>query len=527
MKKIAIIICLISFSILTACSGNLENSDVQPGSPSSCDAIQAVDVSSPDNTVGSGTSGSCTEAALQTALDAGGTVVFSCGSSPVTITLTSPLIVPQDTVLDGGSLVTLNGNNAVRVLYKKRFVNFTLQNITLSNGIAPTVIDASLDTDTRYSGAGLFADLGGSLTVINSTFSNNTAVDQRKDYGGGGIYVFLVPEAKISGCTFNGNNGSNGGAIGSLGSDLTIINSTFTGNGATGLNAQSDPGGGIGGAIYIDGVHQRGKNKQLYICGSTFDGNTSTIQGGALFTHFYEGTGSSGEINRSTFKNNVINNASDKGLGGAVYHQNGILNMYNTTINNNTAEFMGGGLWLYTLEKASIVNSTFYANTASRVDPSDGYGGGKGGAIWISRGNLYIFNTTIAENTAREYAGGIFASESNCSVQLKNTIFYRNTGYNEYLGFNCNREMSDNGGNLQYPQQKPGYTRDDLACAGSAVIADPLLGSLTDNGGSTETMAPASGSPAIDAGSSDFCPDTDQREYSRDSKPDIGSVEKQ
>ena len=35
--------------------------------------------------VGSGTPGSCTDAALTTALAGGGTVTFNCGANPVTI----------------------------------------------------------------------------------------------------------------------------------------------------------------------------------------------------------------------------------------------------------------------------------------------------------------------------------------------------------------------------------------------------------------------------------------------------------
>ncbi len=48
--------------------------------------------------------------------------------------------------------------------------------------------------------------------------------------------------------------------------------------------------------------------------------------------------------------------------------------------------------------------------------------------------------------------------------------------------------------------------------AGEGNISDdPLLGPLADNGGFTLTYALGEGSPAIDAGSPDFCPATDQR----------------
>jgi hypothetical protein len=71
---------------------------------------------------------------------------------------------------------------------------------------------------------------------------------------------------------------------------------------------------------------------------------------------------------------------------------------------------------------------------------------------------------------------------------------------------------------------------------GSPLTADPLLGPIQDNGGPTETMAPAGGSPAGDAGSA-FGLTTDQRGRSRPSDfaaianrgdgADIGAVELQ
>jgi hypothetical protein len=54
---------------------------------------------------------------------------------------------------------------------------------------------------------------------------------------------------------------------------------------------------------------------------------------------------------------------------------------------------------------------------------------------------------------------------------------------------------------------------------------DPLLGPLQDNGGPTLTHALLDGSPALDAGTSDGAPPTDQRGVPRDNPPDIGAYE--
>jgi hypothetical protein len=65
----------------------------------------------------------------------------------------------------------------------------------------------------------------------------------------------------ISGSTFTNNSASDGGAVGSLQGDLTIINSTFANNSATGTGG--NPGnGGAGGAIYM-----AGKAEAASLCG--------------------------------------------------------------------------------------------------------------------------------------------------------------------------------------------------------------------------------------------------------------------
>ncbi len=79
------------------------------------------DVTSPDHVVGTGTPGSCTPEAFIDAVGQGGTIVFDCGSDPVTITLSEPARVfndqDPDVVIDGGGLVTLSGGGSTRILY--------------------------------------------------------------------------------------------------------------------------------------------------------------------------------------------------------------------------------------------------------------------------------------------------------------------------------------------------------------------------------------------------------------------------
>ena len=62
----------------------------------------------------------------------------------------------------------------------------------------------------------------------------------------------------VVGSTFRGGRCSNGGALSSIGVSWRVLNSTFAGNRAVGRGAnpargRAPPGGGSGGAIYLDG----------------------------------------------------------------------------------------------------------------------------------------------------------------------------------------------------------------------------------------------------------------------------------
>lgn len=92
-----------------------------------------------------------------------------------------------------------------------------------------TIIDTTVAGNTAgFDGGGVFVNLTGA-NLVNSTISGNTATDD-----GGGVYhnvpVFLV-NSTISGNAANGVDlGGGGGILSSLGSALTVVNSTIAGN---------------------------------------------------------------------------------------------------------------------------------------------------------------------------------------------------------------------------------------------------------------------------------------------------------
>jgi parallel beta-helix repeat protein len=471
-------------------SGGSTGADATPP-PVTCDAPDLADVSSAA-VVGTGSPASCTEAALQAAADEGGAIVFDCGDDPVTIEVTATITFKKETVLDGGGLVTLSGGGTTRILYLDSGYDQTsprlvVQRLTFRDGRSPSGGD-----DTAQGGGAIYRD-GGSLTVIDCNFFDNHAPSPGQDIAGGAIYAFGGGDTVISGCNFSGNSASNGGAIGSLNGDLTLINSTFVDNAATGT--EGNPGnGGCGGTIYMDG-----RDEATIVCGVSITGSEAGAIGGAFFRVSNDSTGSF-SMDRSTIDGNRVT-PTDSGNAGGMYLQGLALTITNSTISRNEAHH-NGGLWIHGRE-ANLTNVTIAENVAF---------GTNGGGLWLSNSPTgTLLNCTIANNHATgedKICGAIFGA----GLTLKNTIVAGNTAM---WTPGCDETHGDGGGNIQWP--------DKALCTDDILVADPALGELGDHGGETETMVPSGTSPALGIGSG--CPATDQRGNPRSEPCTVGAVE--
>jgi hypothetical protein len=458
-------------------------------------AADPVPVTAPDQRVGDGTPGSCTEAALRTAVEAlnaggGGSLAFDCGAAEHTITLTAELFLDAPIVIDGGDAIVLSGGGAVPILVCDHYVELTVQRLKLVRGRA------------SESGAAIHLPWFGTLRVLGVTFEDNECTGVDSDIGGaifgGGLTTFLVSDS-----TFVRNRAANGGAIVCNGSNLAIVDSVFVENVAHGHGGSGDRGG-LGGAVYIDGMHsETGPPEPFVLCGSVFRGNRSNQHGSAVFQYFYPPQEAT--IRQCEFADNAVL----EGTGGAVYHEAAPLALLDSTFAGNTATQHAGAIFIGQDSPASIVNCTFAGNEVPEV-----------GAAIFSQQDLEFTNCTFADNHA-DYGPAIY-NESG-TVRLDNTIFSNNTAVGPYNGQSCMRTMDGGAHNLQWPPQRPNGT-DDTPCTDGIVFADPQLGPLADNGGPTRTMLPGAGSPAHGAGAD--CPDADQRGEPREAAAcDLGAAE--
>ncbi|MFB8788403.1 MAG: hypothetical protein U7123_06015 [Potamolinea sp.] len=117
---------------------------------------------------------------MNTALSGGGNVYFNCGASPVTIPISSEKVITANTILDGansaGGAITISGGNSRRIF-----------NVHRKRSIQQSRTSLLLMASPPIKGLQLITRNGGTLTVINTTFNNNTS-QKPGEFGGGAIF---------------------------------------------------------------------------------------------------------------------------------------------------------------------------------------------------------------------------------------------------------------------------------------------------------------------------------------------------
>jgi hypothetical protein len=290
---------------------------------------RAVDTSHPDRVIGTGAAAGCTSAAVVAAVAAGGVITFDCGSVPVTIPMTQTAKIVNAhprTVLDGGGKVTLSGGGQRRILYQNTCdprqgyttshcqdqdsPQLVVQNLTFADG------NSTGDT-TEGGGGGAILVRGGRFSVINARFTGNRCDPTGPDLGGAALRVlsqYHGEPVSVIGSRFTGGVCSNGGAISSIGVSWEIVDTVMSGNRAVGHGANpargGTPGGGSGGAIYLDG-----NTFTLRVAGSTITGNSAAEGGGAVFFVSNDRTGTA-TVSASTMTGNPSAGFETAGLPG-------------------------------------------------------------------------------------------------------------------------------------------------------------------------------------------------------------------
>ena len=241
---------------------------------------------------------------------------------------------------------------------------------------------------------------------------------------------------------------------------------------------------------------------------TTFGGGIDNT-GGALSVSFTQITGNS--VSSTASGGSTSNTATARGAGNhAVGDIAGILNIDHSSIYNNAATAgatgtgaqaiaEGGGVWSSAGAQDSIVSSTIANNTLSATGTSEQETGG-GVDTNITLGfAAFLSDDTVTGNVA---STGANLAATAMGLKIRNTIVAEPSP----AASNCSG-ITSLGHNLA----------DDNSCqptgTGDQGNTEPGLLPLDNHGGSGPTRPPSIGSPAIDAGFSDFT--TDQRDLTR------------
>lgn len=467
----------------------------------------------------------------------GDVIKFASTLAGKKITLTSGNIsIGKNITIDGSGAqgLTISGNKSSRAFFIGRNLNVTVKNLSFVDGRAVnsnislaeggaikvsdysnlTVENSTFKANVAGRGGAIRVGYGGSLTVRGSTFDGNDGTLANDGFSAGAIATYGAGGSTgkgklvIENSTFLNNKGVTGGAVYNLLGPVTIKNSVFKSN-------ESTRGGG---AIFTDGVSGSEKDDlgdKIIIEGSRFEGNKTVAGGGALYLWTYKAD--QAIIKDSTIIGNSVTRGGryNLGRGGGIEFAGSNLVLDRTTIANNTAPVQGGGVWLNNnTASANITNSTISGNKA--LEDS-------GGGLWINTPDnapVNITNTTLMNNVAGRDAGAIWTGGKNKKVKLTNTLFAKNSATVTKQG-NTNFTLIEGGGNII--QSNPDG-RGPRVTANSRYVADLKLGTLQQIG--NDLVHPLlSGSPAINAGTTNGAPKVDQRIFLRDSRPDGGAFE--
>ncbi|MFL6513804.1 MAG: choice-of-anchor Q domain-containing protein [Chthoniobacterales bacterium] len=424
--------------------------------------------------------------AAVTAAVKGDTITFDSSLNGKTIILTGGEIALSKTLSisgPGAANLTISGNHSSRI-FNVNAVS-TISGLTLTSG------------QTSGDGGAVIASFN--LTLTGVTFTGNHSANN-----GGAIAGRFAAAFIISDCTFSNNTAEFlSGALYTDGKGNSIARTTFSNNIA------SDAG--LAGAVFNEGT--------MVMDHCTVSGNSAGGEGSVAGGIYSD---SSLTLIDSTIDGN---STGPGGMAGGLYNA-GTLLIRNSTVSRNVIgdatpdfEAQGAGIFNEPASSLTVVNSTIAGNT--------GGGAAQGGGMY-NQGNCIVNNSTIAANTigAGGTGGGIFNSTSGATCTVSNSVIAANmaSSARDFSGV-----MASQGFNLI------GDTTGSTGEAATDLInVDPRLGTLQNNGGSTQTMALLLGSPARDHGNPAFDPNTftppltlDQRGNARNINGtiDIGSFE--
>jgi hypothetical protein len=314
-----------------------------------------------------------------------------------------------------------------------------------------------------YTGhGGAIETYGGTLSLVNTDFEGNSATGSG---AAGGAMALMYSENTITGGTFSGNTAYFGGAIQQNGGTMSVTGAMFSGNSTSGEATETYPTGNAGGAIEL---HQ-GAEASIDQC--IFQDN-SALRGGAVYNDTFYAAVSNTDIYNSEFNGN-----SAEAEGGAIYNDAVMLvaaSVFNgnTVISTESETVRRGGAIANAKDGTMTVEGCSFSDNRANL----------GGAIW-NEGVMTLENVAIYESYGdyEDYddyddrfdddfddesengldAGSEDGSDDEPAPELENNTVY-NCGSVTFHGYNCIETGFVNDGDVTFCINADGFLLNDL-----------------------------------------------------------------
>ena len=324
----------------------------------------------------------------------GGGIAFGSNDRTATLKVTGTNISHNKAKETGGGIYLSAPG------YSEKYVNATLQNVTVKNN----ELTSTAANDLTKGGGGIFFTNytnGATLTIIGGSIEGNNA----RNFNGGGIYITTERDNYVNGtltlkdgARISGNSAENGGGV-AVNSAKLIIESgcTIGGDNASQGNTAKTSGGGISvgkkaectikegvtirhnrvtqGASTVNG----GGGLHIYGTSSPADSGTVTITGTQEKPVRIEDNEARGSIgvgggiaNNGTITLTHVHISGCKapdsaGLGGGIYVRRGACTLIDTKVTGCEASGAGGGVYVY---KGGGEAGEFTMQSSTRIVPS-------------------------------------------------------------------------------------------------------------------------------------------------------------
>lgn len=271
--------------------------------------------------------------------------------------------------------------------------------------IKNSVISNNFNRDDYGGGVFMRSDTGKTLTIENSRFEGNTAID-----AGGGVFV-ESGNLKIKNSQFSKNQADMGGGLG-LGYKLwsygisvkELFSAEIEGTEFSYNRAIESNGGAI--LCFCD----------FSMTNCIVKHNTAEEDGGGLYFRSAKNLDESlGEYKTFTFKNTFVDeNKTNDGRGAGMYVEEGTVDFEEGSISNNKSKDSGGGVFLNAKDIGLIARGT--AIDGNRTDKNDSTV--NGGGLCCELGGAKIYGGSISESFAK-YSGGAAYVASDAKLYLE------------------------------------------------------------------------------------------------------------